>query len=272
MLRYGAPFVLAFFARVSAWDSRNVSEAEWACNGPAVGLQVAFGDLAVICSTEVLQDASQLQPVITYYNASADPATLYTVIIVDRDAPSASNPVRSPLRHYAAASIPSTVLAAGAGPSVTALFNYSGPQPPVGSLCHRYYVMLYSQAAGVVPILADPTVRTLWDFPAWAANFSLTKIAVNYWETQNLSARTAPCSGGGGGGSSSSALSAGAIAGIAVAAACALAAAGVAAWALRARALRRRWKGGGIEDWEAEASDHASGGPGANYRAVAGQS
>jgi phosphatidylethanolamine-binding protein (PEBP) family uncharacterized protein len=205
---------LALIPSAAAWDSRNVSASEWICNA-FVG--VTFGAIPVDCSTEILQNVAQTQPVIRYYNASAAVGSLYTVIIVDRDAPSAGSPVRSPLRHFSAGNIADTVLADGVEAGIAAWFNYSGPQPPAGSLCHRYYVMVYHQTPGISPTLQDPTQRLLWDFPAWARNNSLTKVAVNYWQTQNLSVRAVPCDAGGGGGASgSSSLSEGAVIGIAV--------------------------------------------------------
>ena len=182
-----------FFTLGTCWDSRNISDQEWVCDESPAGLHVDFGTLRIKCGTEVLQDVSQVQPIISFYNSSDDSSTLYTLIIVDRDASSAANPTRSPLRHYAAGNIPAALLAAGAGAGVCAWFNYSGPQPPAGTLCHRYYVMLYRQRPGVTPTLEEPTNRLLWDFPVWAANNSLTKVSVDFWMTQNLSFRTAPC-------------------------------------------------------------------------------
>ena len=235
--------IFAIVGSVAAWDSRNVSDSEWICFG---SLDVAFGSQHVACSSEVFQNVAQAQPTVTY--TAVNSSLLYTLIIVDRDAPSMGSPTRSPLRHYAAGNITAAILSRGAGSAVSAWFNYSGPQPPSGSLCHRYYVMLYAQTPGTFPTLVDPTSRYLWDFPAWAANNSLTKIAVNYWETQNLSARTAPCGGSGGGGSGDPPLlSTGAIAGIAVAGAIVLASAiGIGFWALRSRMQRKP----GVANWE----------------------
>jgi len=220
----------------AAFDSRNVSDAEWVCDG---GVAISFGGaVTVACGTEVLQDASQAQPVLTFVNASAPADALYTIIIVDRDAPSEASPVRSPLRHYAAGNVPAAALAAGSGAEESAWFNYSGPQPPAGSVCHRYYAMLYLQSPGVTPELEDPTSRLQWDFPGWAANNSLAKVAVNYWRTQNLSARAGPCDGGAAPSASPASLSAGAIAGIVAGSVAALALLGIGAKAWWASALR----------------------------------
>ena len=81
-----------------------------------------------------------------------------------------------------------------------AWFNFSGPRPPVGSGCHRYYAMLYLQTPARTPTLfinfSDPSNRLLWDFPSWASNNSLTKLGVSFWTTQAEADRAAngPCS------------------------------------------------------------------------------
>lgn len=240
-------------SRAFAWDSRDVNASEWVCSDAL--LSVVFGSQATSCATEVLQDIAQVQPIVTYFNSSADPSSLYTLIIVDRDAPNSSVPVRSPLRHYAAGNIPASVLATGAGAAVVAWFNYSGPQPPVGSLCHRYYVQLYVQTPGVTPTLADPFSRYTWDFPAWATNNSLSKVAVSYWRTQNLGVRTGPCDGTPSESPAGSpVLSLGAIIGIAVGGVCVLVAASWVAWMARSRLLRRRMKVGEVEAWDSDAA------------------
>ena len=64
-------------------------------------------------------------------------------------------------------------------------------QPPAGSGCHRYYSIVYVQRTGVSPTLPDSN-RLNWNFPQWATNFSMTRMAVNYFATQNV-ARTGPC-------------------------------------------------------------------------------
>jgi hypothetical protein len=230
--------VFGAIAAVSfAWDSRNISASEWICLIPSpLSVKFSVGE-PVECSTEVLQDVSQTMPEIRYFNASAPLETLYTVIIVDRDAPSQSSPIKSPLRHYAAGNIAAVDLASGFIPTSAAWFNYSGPQPPAGSRCHRYYVMLYEQAPNITPALFDPTQRLLWDFPEWASNNSLTKIGVNFWQSQNLSVRTSGCSGGGGGGNSARALSSTEIICIVVASCVVISVGFAAAFRLRSRCV-----------------------------------
>ena len=194
---------------VVAFDSRNISSAEWNCGlwPSSDSVTVSFESVTppgplVECGTEVFQNVSSAyqsdsMPAVSY--DTADVSALYTVLIVDRDASSASNPSRSPIIHMALSNVPGDVLQYGISPStisdtVLSFFSYSGPQPPPGSFCHRYYIMLYSQDRSVTPQLNVSAVgRFNFDFPTWAKANSLTKLAVNYFQTQSNLSRTAGC-------------------------------------------------------------------------------
>jgi len=185
-------------ATASAFDSRNVSAEQWACTA-STALSVSFAASGgppdpVACGAEVLWLASQTQPAFAY--SAADVLSLYTLLVLDRDAPNAAAPVRSPLIHMALADVNGAELAAGRVSNVRAMFPYSGPRPPAGSLCHRYYVQLYAQAAGVSPALNVTAVgRYSFDFVSWSSANSLTRIpgALAYFQTQNDTFRTGPC-------------------------------------------------------------------------------
>ena len=184
-------------ATASAFDSRNVSAEQWLCS-EETALSVSFdasgGPDTVGCGAEVLWLASQTQPAFAYSAANAQ--SLYTLLVLDRDAPNAGAPIRSPLIHMALADVDGAELAAGRFSNVRAMCPYAGPRPPAGSLCHRYYVQLYEQAAGVSPELNVTAVgRFSFDFVIWSAENSLTRIpdALAYFQTQNDTARTGPC-------------------------------------------------------------------------------
>ena len=193
-----SPLTLALtLVLAAAFDSRNISAAEWNCSG---SLAVSFGgSVDVACGTEVLQNVTTgagIAP--TFQLNGAIPTSRYTVIVVDRDAPSQVDPSRSPIRHFATGDVLGASLAAGWSNGATAALwtNYSGPMPPNGTLCHRYYAMAYLQAANVTPSLPATTARFNWDFPTWASdpvNGPLVKVAVNVWRTQNLAVRTGAC-------------------------------------------------------------------------------
>jgi len=156
------------------------------------------------CNSEVLRPIALTMPTIYFYNSSAAPSTTYTLLIIDRDAPNATVPLRGPLRHAAFSHLSQRILRSGINwstlnnnnnDSAIALFNYSGPGPSAGSGCHRYYIMLYSEAIDTpLPFLYDPS-RYSMNFPVFASNFSLTKIAsaTTYWRTQNFEGRIGPC-------------------------------------------------------------------------------
>ena len=186
-----------------AFDARDIPSPFWACSAPGGGeasVFLVFSNVAtaVACGSEVLYADAQLAPAMSY--ADADPALRYTLLVLDRDAPNASVPLRSPLIHMALADVrgadlapPSSVTPVTA--ELTVLFNYSGPQPPANSGCHRYYIFLFEQTPGVSPTLnVTQRGRYTFDFPSWATSNSLTFLNVtNFFSTQNAATRTGGC-------------------------------------------------------------------------------
>ena len=252
------------------WDSRNVTAAAWVCSdGSPTALSLDFGEGGVVtaCGTEVLQAPSQAQPRVSLPGAAAAAqltASRYTVLMVDRDAPSAAGPVRSPLRHMALLSVPREAVLRGVAPADAGAgsFAYSGPQPPAGSGCHRYYIQLWAEAEGVAPQALGAS-RFLWNFTQWAANSSLTLVGGSHFRTQSSVNRSVDCEGNPlapAGAAPAAAGSSGALAAAIAAPLVALALAGgaLAWWRRRARrAARLEQEAGG-----------ADGGAGAPYGAL----
>lgn len=176
--------------------------AEWALGSGSLTVSFAGGGGAArgASTPEVLRPSTVAMPTLTFDDAAA-PGALFTALVLDRDAPNASVPLRGPLRHMALAGLSREQLRAGVSwdtldASAGWLFNYSGPNPGAGSGCHRYYVMLYAQSAALSPsIPPEQSSRFAWDFPAWAASQSLTKVAsaTTYWRTQNWTYYAGPC-------------------------------------------------------------------------------
>lgn len=183
------------------YSSLNVSAIEWECNS-TLALQFTGGSGPLVCGDEELQGITGVMPKITLALPSPAP-TYVTLLVVDRDAPSSQAPVRSPLRHMAISRVPGALLATGVDESILAsasgaefFFNYSGPQPPAGTLCHRYYVQVYAETGGPPALnISASGGRYTWDFPTWAASQNLTKLAVGMWRTQNAGARVGGCDG-----------------------------------------------------------------------------
>lgn len=185
-----------------SFNSRNISAFPWftcTTNSPNSTVTVSFagsgGATTSACNaTEVLQTASQSQPVITAKDLPLNYDT-YTVLIVDRDASSPWDPSRSPIRHFAIADVSRATLAGdGVGPAsnFTLLSAFRGPKPPPGSACHRYYTLVLAQTAGS-PSLDPASPITNWNFPLWSQTQGLTLLGVTYFRTQNESFRTTDC-------------------------------------------------------------------------------
>jgi hypothetical protein len=176
----------------------------WNCTTGDASVSLDFsssgGGKVTACGTEVLQVPSQQMPTVSLAAPSLlAAATNFTVLMVDRDAPNATSPIRSPLRHMLLTGIPRAAMRAGvSSPAVAARSPqaYAGPQPPPGSLCHRYYVQIYAETEGVAPLsLPANSSRFSWDFTQWAQDSGLSLVGGTYFRTQNASARTTDCDG-----------------------------------------------------------------------------
>jgi len=115
--------------------------------------------------------------------------------MVDRDVPNATNPTNSPRLHMMVSAVPGSDLIAGvttvSGQGYTVGTTYGGPSPPTNGGCHRYYIIVYlkTNSGGLTA-----TTVNRFNFPQWAMNNSLVKVALNYWQTKNTaSTQTTPC-------------------------------------------------------------------------------
>jgi phosphatidylethanolamine-binding protein (PEBP) family uncharacterized protein len=198
-----AAAALAAAGAQAPFRSSNISDAVWAC-GPNLPRTTAFfanTSREAGCGNEILQGAAAAMPTITFADAAAPPGQLYTVLAIDRDAPNRA--AGAPRRHGIFVSVPASALAAGltpaslgaAGTGLRVISNYTGPRPPAGSGCHRYYIFIFAQAAGPEPSF-DPTPENAgaWNFLAWADAAGLVNTnATTYWQTQAEAARAGFC-------------------------------------------------------------------------------
>ncbi|GAA5904833.1 hypothetical protein JCM5296_005085 [Sporobolomyces johnsonii] len=156
---------------------------------PKVFLQVEFpsSGAAVQLGNDVsLDDANEAPRVEFVAEDPASPAeSLYTLVVVDPDAPSRADPKWSPFLHFvlpglkpqSADSIAATVdkgeLAAAAGlveKTKEALVEWMGPAPPEGTGPHRYVYLLYLQPS---PSVFLPGRRLSLGGPQERQNFDL---------------------------------------------------------------------------------------------------
>uniref|UniRef100_A0A183FVM5 Phosphatidylethanolamine-binding protein n=1 Tax=Heligmosomoides polygyrus TaxID=6339 RepID=A0A183FVM5_HELPZ len=101
-------------------------------------LQVTFqGYQKASLGNELSPSAALSEPTLGW---KADSNTLYTVIMVDPDAPSRKNPFLSDYLHWLVVNVRGNSVKNG-----DELASYRGPAPPPGSGAHRYYLLLYKQ-------------------------------------------------------------------------------------------------------------------------------
>jgi phosphatidylethanolamine-binding protein (PEBP) family uncharacterized protein len=62
------------------------------------------------------------------------PKKLYTIMIIDEDAPSKTNPINKYMIHLLVIN------------NKTTIFDYKPPNPPINSGPHRYHVLVYEQS------------------------------------------------------------------------------------------------------------------------------
>lgn len=99
------------------FNSHSVSQAIWD-NTCQLTVTVQYpGAAPVTCFTAVPLSATAAAPTLRYSGAQA--GSLYSVIMVDRDAVSAANPSWSPIRHWTIVNVAGSELLAGLNPSNT---------------------------------------------------------------------------------------------------------------------------------------------------------
>eukprot|EP01118_Nematostelium_gracile_P004016 TRINITY_DN1475_c0_g1_i1.p1 TRINITY_DN1475_c0_g1~~TRINITY_DN1475_c0_g1_i1.p1 ORF type:complete len:170 (-),score=41.59 TRINITY_DN1475_c0_g1_i1:108-617(-) len=104
-------------------------------------LKVSYGDRELKMG-EVL-DPSEAKSTPSLHWGTVD-GKLYTLLMVDPDAPSRENPTKRCYRHWGVVNIPGNKI--GEGKIVT---EYMGPAPPPNSGTHRYVFLVYEQAKGL---------------------------------------------------------------------------------------------------------------------------
>lgn len=101
------------------------------------GVSVNFGNLL---TTKSVKNVPEVE-----WDANSN--ELYTLIMVDPDAPSHNAPVFRSFRHWVVVNIPGSDVATG-----NTITTYQKPTPPLGSGRHRYVFLVYKQAKGKIEI------------------------------------------------------------------------------------------------------------------------
>ncbi|EYB81968.1 hypothetical protein Y032_0370g110 [Ancylostoma ceylanicum] len=130
----------------------------------------------VALGNELTPSASSKKPIL---NWNASPSGLYTVIMIDVDAPSRKDPFLSDYLHWMVVNIPGSHLKNG-----DELAPYMGPRPPPGSGPHRYYILLYKQQSPVSS--KKMSSRAHFDTSKFASQNGLgAPVAGNYFKAQD---------------------------------------------------------------------------------------
>ncbi|ORY95615.1 phosphatidylethanolamine-binding protein [Syncephalastrum racemosum] len=139
---------------------------------PGSGDEVAMGNTLEIGKT---QEVPRVMFIPT------DDNTQYTLLLVDPDAPSKSDPKFGPYRHWVVGNIPGST---GLVETNTAneLTPYMGPAPPPGSGPHRYIFLLYRQTReqhSFTPLNVQD--RSKFSFSNFAQENQLELIGANFF-------------------------------------------------------------------------------------------
>ncbi|XP_076089483.1 protein D2-like [Mytilus galloprovincialis] len=115
------------------------------------------------CNDKVDKDDTAHQPVVSFEHADSD--TLYTLIMVDPDAPAPDNPSLAYWLHWLVTNIKGSNFGSD-DLGGTTVMEYEGPSPPKGT--HRYQFMLLKQNGQVTTV--KPRSRARFQLKDFLAN------------------------------------------------------------------------------------------------------
>ncbi|XP_037828028.1 protein D2-like [Lucilia sericata] len=104
---------------------------------PATIARVTYGDSSVTLGNELQPRQVKDQPEVTW---KAEEGSLYTLLMVDPDAPSRETPTYREILHWLVINIPGCKLSEG-----QVVAEYIGSGPPEGSGLHRYVFLVFKQ-------------------------------------------------------------------------------------------------------------------------------
>jgi hypothetical protein len=146
-------------------------------------LIIKYGGVTVSNGAKVNYMGAAEAPFIQY--TAAIPGKYYTLMMVDPDAPSYTNPTDKEWRMWLAGDIPGSSLITGFNGAIengvwVTMTAYQKPMPVIKTGYHRYYFKLYEQPSKLnfYPLGGK---RNQWKSSAFAAQHGLTKVAVNHF-------------------------------------------------------------------------------------------
>jgi len=142
---------------------------------PADFAQVVFkGELNVKYIGQTIEANKTQQPPEVYFKADND--KLYTVVMVDPDAPSRGNPKARNWLHWVVCNIPGSQVSCG-----ETCVTYVGVGAPEKTGAHRYVVMVFEQPSSILWPRYDWLQKTTenranWKVDEFMKKFNLTKL------------------------------------------------------------------------------------------------
>ena len=97
-------------------------------------IELSFENNKIEYNDMLTKQASSTKPNIQF---KKDPNKLYTIITIDPDAPSPTNPIYKYFLHMLVVNNSDT------------LMKWTGPDPPTGSKTHRYYTCVFEQVSPI---------------------------------------------------------------------------------------------------------------------------
>ena len=101
-------------------------------------VELSFGSNKIKYNDMLTKQASSIKPNIEF---KKDPSKLYTIITIDPDAPSPTNPIYKYFLHMLTVNNSNT--------KYDKIMEWTGPDPPKGSKIHRYYTCVFEQESPI---------------------------------------------------------------------------------------------------------------------------
>ncbi|XP_041026437.1 protein MOTHER of FT and TFL1-like [Juglans microcarpa x Juglans regia] len=146
---------------------------------PAANFIVHYGSKQVANGCEIKPSAAADMPSVQILAPRPVSTNLYTLVMVDPDAPSPSEPTMREWLHWIVVDIPEGSDATKGKEFVP----YMGPRPPIG--IHRYAFVLFKQKSAMMVGCPPPNARANFSARQFAAQYELgLPVAAVYFNSQ----------------------------------------------------------------------------------------
>jgi len=141
------------------------------------GFSVKFGDTTLTPGMSLTPHQAANCPTINHKPCDK----LMTMIMVDPDAPSRSDPKMAEWRHWVMVNCTGADMKSG-----KTLSSYNGPTPPAGTGPHRYVLCMFSQTGPIdCKSCDDSHNRGKWNMKTFANQNNLTPVCATWFTSQH---------------------------------------------------------------------------------------